>query len=134
MFTIIVKSVGKAAIFYLLFSRLSPAPGPMLSKTLMFVPVIVLLYSNIKYAGGRGGGREIFSKRERKTLFWGLKWTTVKFYNLPNYFCLGLYLTVFWRCPSSESDVNVSNDPGKVERSFFGFAAMYSPHIGMFSF
>ena len=28
----------------------------MLSKTLMFVPVIVLLYSNIKYAGGEGGG------------------------------------------------------------------------------
>ena len=74
----------------------------------------------------------LFSKRERKTLFRGLKWTTVKFYNLPNYFCLGLYLTVFWRCPSSESDVNVSNDPGKLERSFFGFVAMCSPHIGMF--
>ena len=28
----------------------------MLSKTLMFVPLIVLLYSNIKYAGGGGGG------------------------------------------------------------------------------
>ena len=66
MFTIIVKSVGKAAIFYLLFSRLSPAPGPMLSKTLMFVPVIVLLYSNIKYAGGRGGeGRYLANEKGR---------------------------------------------------------------------
>ena len=28
----------------------------MLSKTLMFVPVIVLLYSNIKSGGGGDGG------------------------------------------------------------------------------
>ena len=34
---------------YLFFSLLSPVPDPMLSKTLMFVPVIVLLYPNIEY-------------------------------------------------------------------------------------
>ena len=35
--------------FYLFFSFLpSPAPGPMLIKTLMFVRVIVLLYPNIE--------------------------------------------------------------------------------------
>ena len=53
---------------------------PMLSKTLMFVRVIVLFHPNIEY-----GRRGIFSKREN-SLFWGLKWTTVKLYNLPNYF------------------------------------------------
>ena len=46
----------------------------------MFVRVIVLLYSNTEQ--GNGG---IFSKREN-SLFSGLKWTTVKLYNLPNYF------------------------------------------------
>ena len=55
---IIVISVGKAPTLYLFFSLLSPAPGPMLSKTLMFVPIIVLLYSNIEYGGGGGGGGE----------------------------------------------------------------------------
>ena len=44
--TIIVKSVGKVAIFTCSFPS-SPAPGPMLIKTLMFVRVIVLLYPNI---------------------------------------------------------------------------------------
>ena len=58
----------------------------MLIKTLMFVRVIVLLFPNIEY-----GGRGIFSKREN-SLFWGLKWTTVKLYNLPNYFCRWLKL------------------------------------------
>ena len=81
--TIIVKSVGKVAIFTCSFPS-SPAPGPMLIKTLMFVRVIVLLYPNIEQ-----GGRGIFSKREN-SLFSGLKWTTVKLYNLPNYFCLWL--------------------------------------------
>ena len=57
-------------------------PGPMLIKTLMFVRVIVLLYIEL-------GGQGIFSKREN-SLFSGLKWTTVKLYNLPNYFCLWL--------------------------------------------
>ena len=56
----------------------------MLIKTLMFVRVIVLLYPNIEQ-----GGRGIFSKREN-SLFPGLKWTTVKLYSLPNYFCLWL--------------------------------------------
>ena len=46
--TIIVKSVGKASTFYLFFSFLPPPPGPMLSKTLMIVRVIVLLYPNIE--------------------------------------------------------------------------------------
>ena len=46
--TIIVKSVGKAATFYLFFSFLPPPPGPMLSKTLMFVRVTVPLYPNIE--------------------------------------------------------------------------------------
>ena len=47
----------------------------MLSKTLMFVHVIVLLHR----------------KRKRKnSLFWRLKWTTIKLYNLPTYFCLWL--------------------------------------------
>ena len=47
----------------------------MLSKTLMFVHVIVLLHR----------------KRKREnSLFWRLKWTTIKLYNLPTYFCLWL--------------------------------------------
>ena len=46
--TIIIKSVGKAATSF--FPLLSPFPDPMLSKTIMFVPVIVLLYPNIEYA------------------------------------------------------------------------------------
>ena len=58
----------------------------MLSKTLMFVGVIVLLYPNIELGGGAQG---IFSKRENSP-FGGLKGTTVKLYNLPNYFCLWL--------------------------------------------
>ena len=43
--TIIVKSDGKVAFFTSSFSPYR-APGPMLIKTLMFVRVIVLLYSN----------------------------------------------------------------------------------------
>ena len=80
--TIIVKSVGKVAFFTSSFPSPPPTPGPMLIKTLMFVRVIVLLYPNIEQ-----GGRGIFSKREN-SLFSGLKWTTVKLYSLPNYFCL----------------------------------------------
>ena len=45
--TIIVKSDGKVAFFTSSFSPYR-APGPMLIKTLMFVRVIVLLYSNIE--------------------------------------------------------------------------------------
>ena len=48
----------------------------MLSKTLMFVHVIIVL---------------LHQKRKREnSLFWGLKWTTIKLYNLPTYFCLWL--------------------------------------------
>ena len=43
--TIIVKSDGKVAFFTSSFSPYR-APGPMLIKTLIFVRVIVLLYSN----------------------------------------------------------------------------------------
>ena len=45
--TIIVKSAGKVA-FSTSFFPSSRAPGPMLSKTLMFVCVIVLLHPNIE--------------------------------------------------------------------------------------
>ena len=75
------KVLGRMPFLPLLFLP-PPAPGPMLIKTLMFVRVIVLLYPNIEQ-----GGRGIFSKREN-SLFSGLKWTTVKLYSLPNYFCL----------------------------------------------
>ena len=48
----------------------------MLSKTLTFVHVIIVL---------------LHQKRKREnSLFWGLKWTTIKLYNLPTYFCLWL--------------------------------------------
>ena len=77
------KVLGRLPFLPLLFLP-PPAPGPMLIKTLMFVRVIVLLYPNIEQ-----GGRGIFSKREN-SLFSGLKWTTVKLYSLPNYFCLWL--------------------------------------------
>ena len=95
--TIIVKSVGKVAFLPVLFLP-PPAPGPMLIKTLMFVRVIVLLYPNIEQ-----GGRGIFSKREN-SLFSGLKWTTVKLYNLPNYFCLWLSENSGCGCKRSKID------------------------------
>ena len=75
------KVLGRLPFLPLLFLP-PPAPGPMLIKTLMFVRVIVLLYPNIEW-----GGQGIFSKREN-SLFSPLKWTTVKLYNLSNYFCL----------------------------------------------
>ena len=75
--------LGRLPFLLLLF--LPPlAPGPMLIKMLMFVRVNVPLYPKIEY-----GGRGKFRKREN-SLFSGLKWTTVKLYNLPNYFCLWL--------------------------------------------
>ena len=77
------KVLGRLPFLPLLFLP-PPAPGPMLIKTLMFVHVIVLLYPNIEQ-----GERGIFRKREN-SLFSGLKWTTVKLYSLPNYFCLWL--------------------------------------------
>ena len=58
--TIIVKSLGKAACFSIpRFFLPPPAPGPMLSKTLMLMRVIVLLYCNIEQ-----WERGIFSKTE----------------------------------------------------------------------
>ena len=51
--TIIVKIVGKGVFFFTSFFSLpSPAPGPMLSKTLFFVILIVLLYPNIEWGDG----------------------------------------------------------------------------------
>ena len=66
--TNIVKSVGNAVTLHLFFSHLFPAPGPMLSKTLIFVPVIVLLYPNIEYrwVGGGDGG---YLAKEKGGLF-----------------------------------------------------------------
>ena len=52
------KVLGRLPFLPLLFLP-APAPGPMLIKTLMFIRVIVLLYSNIEL-----GGRGIFSKTE----------------------------------------------------------------------
>ena len=71
--SIMVKSVGNVA-FLPLFSLSPPASGPMLSKTLIFVHVIVLICPNneLREWGGGGGGRgQIFSKRE--ILFWSIK-------------------------------------------------------------
>ena len=45
--TIIVTSVGKVAFFTSFFLP-SPAPGPILSKSLMFVGEIVLLFQQDK--------------------------------------------------------------------------------------
>ena len=61
--TIIVKSVGKAVTFYLFFFPSSSPPGPLVSKTLMFVCVIVLLYIPTL----NGGDGEYLAKV--KTLF-----------------------------------------------------------------
>ena len=73
-----------------LLSRTTPsslAPGPMLSKTSMFVHVIVLDCC-ISLTEWRARG--IFIKREN-SLLRGLKWTTFKsVYNLTYYFCPGL--------------------------------------------
>ena len=81
--TIIVKIVGKGVFFFTSFFSLpSPAPGPMLSKTLFFVDPNCSVISQ-HWMGGRG----IFSKRENFPS-WRWKWTTVKLYNLPNYFYL----------------------------------------------
>ena len=47
------KLLGRVFFFYLFFFSLpSPAPGPMLSKTLFFVILIVLLYPNIEWGDG----------------------------------------------------------------------------------
>ena len=72
-----------------------------------------------------GGGIGGYLTKEKGGLK-GLKWTTVKLYNLPNYFVQ--------RCSSSESSGDLSNDLGKVESNFFGFASMCFPNKGMFSF
>ena len=45
--TIIVKSLGKVAFLTFFFLPL-PVPDPLLSKTLLFVRLIVLLYPNIE--------------------------------------------------------------------------------------
>ena len=63
--TIIVKSVGKVAFFTSSFPSF-PRPWPNIDQNV-----------NVW----------IFSKREN-SLFSGLKWTTFKLCNLPNYFCL----------------------------------------------
>ena len=82
--TIIVKSVGKAATFFLFCSFFPPTPGQILSKTSVFVSVIVLLYPNIVQ-----GGQRIFSQKT-KISFLRIKLDYL-LYNLPiNYFCLGL--------------------------------------------
>ena len=47
MYLIIDKSVEKVA-FLISFFLPPPAPGPMLSKMLMFVRLIILLYPNIE--------------------------------------------------------------------------------------
>ena len=79
------KVSGRLLLFTCFFFSFLLPPGPLVSKTLMFVCVIVLLYIPTL----NGGDGEYLAKV--KTLFfWGLKWTTVKLYNLPNYFCLGL--------------------------------------------
>ena len=46
------KLLGRLFFFTSFFSLPSPAPGPMLSKTLFFVIVIVLLYPNIEWGDG----------------------------------------------------------------------------------
>jgi len=63
--TIIVKIVGKAATFYLFFPLLSPAPGPMLSKTLMFVPVTVQSVISQHWIRGLGGGDGGYLAKEK---------------------------------------------------------------------
>ena len=59
------KVLGRL-LFLPLFFLPPIARGPMLSKTLMFVRVIVLLYPNIEW-----GDRD--SKQKRKLSFWGIK-------------------------------------------------------------
>ena len=41
----------------------------MLSKTIMFVPVIVLLYPNIEYEGVGGGGGGYLAKKKEGLFF-----------------------------------------------------------------
>ena len=75
--------LGGLCFLPLLFFSL-PTPGPMLIKTLMFVRILLFCYTPTLSWGDRG-----YVAREN-SLFSGLKWTTVKLYNLPNYFCLWL--------------------------------------------
>ena len=80
--TIIVKIVGKAVFFYLFFFLSFPRPWPNVKQDVNVCDRNCSVISQ-HWMGGRG----IFSKRENFPS-WRLKWTTVKLYNLPNYFYL----------------------------------------------
>ena len=49
------KVLERLLLFTSFFALLCAFPGPMLSKTLVFVPVIVLLNPNIEYGSGEDG-------------------------------------------------------------------------------
>ena len=74
-FTIIFKSVGEAATFYLLFPSFH---------------TLAQFWAKLKCHDSSGlfqhwiGGWRIFSKRESHH-FWSLNWTTVNIYNRTNY-------------------------------------------------
>ena len=117
------KVLGRLPFLPLLFLP-PPASGPMLIKTLMFVHVIVLLYPNIEQ-----GGRGIFSKREN-SLFSGLKWTTVKLYSLPNYFCLWLSENSGCGCERSKLDGFLSVETSsKNTRKHYSVEKKYLPYL-----
>ena len=101
------SGVGKVAFFTSYFSS-SPLPWPNVEQNVNVCGRNCSVISQ-HWIGG-GGAQGIFSKRENSP-FGGLKWTTVKLYNLPNYFCLWLWvcfvefvvIIIIWRLSSVTS-------------------------------
>ena len=76
------KLLGRVFFFYLFFFPSFPRPWPNVKQDVIFCDPNCSVISQ-HWMGGRG----IFSKRENFPS-WRWKWTTVKLYNLPNYFYL----------------------------------------------
>ena len=77
------KLLGRVFFFfYLFFFPSFPRPWPNVKQDVIFCDPNCSVISQ-HWIGGRG----IFSKRENFPS-WRWKWTTVKLYNLPNYFYL----------------------------------------------
>ena len=78
------KVLGRLLLFTSFFS-LPPPTRPIIEQNFnVCVRNCSVIYPNIDWGDGE------YLTKVKTLFFWGLKWTTVKLYNLPNYFWLGL--------------------------------------------